>query len=134
MYRFAPHRSRRLTPRGALGLTILLAACSGCMPSKYSNRELEDASKFVKARLEATFRSPNSPGKLVRWVQGPQAVAGSDTVAVFGELEAIAKDGTRHTFICNAALRRRENHWSVVRMKVQDQTAATTPPVDRPVQ
>jgi hypothetical protein len=104
------------------------------MPSKYSDRDLADATNFVKARLEITFRSPGSEGTFVRWVQGPQAAAGSDTVNVFGDFEAVARDGTLHTYICNAVLRRHENRWGIMRMKVLDRTQATTAPPTGPVQ
>jgi hypothetical protein len=126
MHRYPQHRLGSPTSWLALGMTLLLIACSGCMPSKFSDRDLQDASNFVKARLEAKLRSPGSTARMLRWVRGPQAAAGSDSVSVFGDFEAVARDGTVHTYTCNTVLRRLSNGWGVMRMKVQDQTQATT--------
>ena len=126
MHRYPRHRLGSSASWLALGVTILLIACPGCMPAKYSDRDLQDATNFVKARLEAKLRSPGTTALMVRWVRGPQAAAGSDTVSVFGDFEAVARDRTLHTYTCNAVLRRMNNGWGVIRMKVQDQTQATT--------
>ena len=99
-------------------LTLLLVACSGCIPQKFSSRDLEDAKAHVTKRLETVpprsrQQPPDSRVVHVQWVQTPYAAAGSgDLVSVFGEVETIDNHKVRRLFTCNARLVRRENRWT----------------------